>query len=48
LKKPLENEVVQVVEGLVAWKLEVLVGQNISNVREDGKTSNDIGRAREG
>jgi hypothetical protein len=39
LKKPLGNEVV---EGLVAWKLEVLVGQNVSNVRADGKTSNDI------
>jgi hypothetical protein len=39
LKKPLGNEVV---EGFVAWKLEVLVGQNVSNVRADGKTSNDI------
>jgi len=39
LKKPLANEVV---EGLVAWNLEVVVGQNVSNVRADGKTSNDI------
>ena len=39
LKKPLENEVV---DGLVAWKLGVVVGQNVSNVRADGKTSNDI------